>query len=167
MNPASLNPFPNDPDRHEIWDVLMRRDFESFLAADWSLTAPDFWPHEFQGIDGGKLSNPDHWRLRFPDLASYRKEWLAQAADFREIVLKGIAKLDFLYQSTVLRDIEINGERAVAHKKFNGSATTTTGTLVQLNWQTLYIMRKIDSHWKITGFVGYLPNPLAQVSCPT
>ncbi|WP_327153388.1 hypothetical protein OHU45_02985 [Streptomyces tubercidicus] len=26
------NPFPNDPDRHALWDMLLRRDAEGFTA---------------------------------------------------------------------------------------------------------------------------------------
>lgn len=32
------NPFPNDPDRHALWDMLLRRDAEGFTAA-WSCTS--------------------------------------------------------------------------------------------------------------------------------
>lgn len=53
MSPAARNPFLHDPVRREIWDVLMRRDFEAFLAADWSMTGPDFLEKEFLGLDGG------------------------------------------------------------------------------------------------------------------
>ena len=155
---SSTNPFPNDPDRHEIWEILMRRDFEAFLAADWSLAAGDFLEEEFFGLDGDKVSNPDHWRLRFPDLASYREEWLAQAAEFAATELKGWAKLDFFFQSVVLREIEITGSRAVAHKKFDGAAESIAGEPVRILWQTLYFLKKRDGRWRITGFVGYLPN---------
>jgi enamine deaminase RidA (YjgF/YER057c/UK114 family) len=159
MNPAARNPFPDDPDRCEIWDVLMRRDFESFLAADWSMTGPDFLETEFAALSGRLLPDPGEWRLRFPSLASYRDEWLGQAAEFQKIELKDISKLDFLYQSATLREIEITGTRAVARKKFDGTATTTAGAPITLRWQTLYFLRKAEAHWKITGFLGYLPNP--------
>lgn len=157
----STNPFPNDPDRQEIWEILMRRDFEAFIAADWSLTEPDFVEAEFQGIDGGKIGNPDHWRLKYADLASYRDEWLRQAAEFKDVEFQGISKIDFLFQTCVLRDIDINGDRAVAHKKFDGKTETTQGDAVRLLWQTLYFMKKVDGHWKISGFVGYIPYPLS------
>ena len=157
---SSINPFPNDPDRHEIWEILMRRDFEAFLAADWSLAAGDFLEEEFFGLDGDKVSNPDHWRLRVPDLASYREDWLAQAAEFAATELKGWAKLDFFFQSVVLREIEITGSRAVAHKKFDGAVESIAGEPVRILWQTLYFLKKRDGRWRITGFVGYLPNPM-------
>ncbi|MFZ4681563.1 MAG: hypothetical protein ACOYMS_03590, partial [Terrimicrobiaceae bacterium] len=157
---SSINPFPNDPDRHEIWEILMRRDFEAFIAADWSRTAGDFLEEEFFGLDGDKVSNPDQWRLRFPDLVSYRDEWLAQAAEFAATELKGCSKLDFFFQSVVLREIEITGSRAVAHKKFDGAAESIAGEPVRILWQTLYFLKKRDGRWRITGFVGYLPNPM-------
>ena len=159
MNPAARNPFTGDPDRHEIWEILMRRDFEAFVAADWKMTEPDFLAEEFQGIDGGKQSDPDRWHLRFADLATYRDEWLVQAADFRKLELQGTSKLDFLFAAASLRDIEITGTRAMAHKKFQGRATSTLGESLVLAWQTLYLLRKANARWKITGFVGYMPNP--------
>lgn len=159
MSAAAQNPFAGDPDRHEIWEILMRRDFEAFVAADWSRAEPDFLAEEFQGLDGGRQPDPDRWHLRFADLATYRAEWLAQAADFQKLELQGTTKLDFLFAATSLRDIEITGARAVAHKKFQGRATSTLGVPLVLAWQTLYLLRKVGTRWKITGFVGYLPNP--------
>ncbi len=139
----------------------MRRDFEAFVAVDWKISESDFLADEFFGIDGDKHPDPDRWRLRFADLAAYRTEWLAQAADFRKIELQGITKLDFLFASTSLQVIEITGARAMARKKFLGNANTTLGVPVKLAWQTLYLLRQVDAHWKITGFVGYLPNTIA------
>ena len=155
------NPFAADPDRSEIWEVVVRRDFEAFVAADWSMTGPDFLEEEFQGIDGEKLPNPDHWRLRFPDLASYRDEWIRQAIEFKDVEFQGISKLDFLYQAGSLTGIEIKGQRAFVHKKFDGTAQTVEGKSIRFLWQTLYFLKCVDGHWKVTGFVGYLPNPLA------
>jgi hypothetical protein len=154
------NPFPDDPDRREIWEILMRRDFESFLAGDWSRTEADFLAEEFQGIDGGKVPNPDQWRIKYADLGAYRDEWLRQAEEFQSVEFEGIAKLDFFFQSVQLNDIDIQGGRALAHKKFDGAAVSTTGEPVRLLWQTLYLLKRVHGHWKITGFVGYLPNPL-------
>jgi hypothetical protein len=158
MNPGSRNPYDADPDRQEIWEILMRRDLEAFVAVDWARVEPDFLAGEFQGIDAGKQSNPDLWRLRFADLATYRAEWISQAEDFRKSELQGVSRLDFLFASIVLQDIEISGPRAMAHKKFLGSATTTLGAPLKIEWQTLYLLREVESHWKITGFVGFLPN---------
>ncbi len=160
MTPRSQNPFPEDADRHAIWEILMRRDFVAFLAADWSLTAPDFCAEEFYGLDGEKQPNPDRWRLKFSDLASYREEWLKQAVEFQQTQFKETALLDAFFEICTMRDIEISGSRAVAHKKFDGQLEPVTGELVRLLWQTLYFLKKTSAGWKVTGFVGYLPNPL-------
>lgn len=160
MSQKHPNPFPEDADRHEIWEILMRRDFESFIAGDWSMTAPDFLEEEFQGIDGGKVPNPDDWRIKYADLASYRDEWLRQAEEFKPVELEGVDKLDFLFRTCSMQDIDIKGIRAVAHKKFDGQAHTTQGEEMRLLWQTLYLLKKVSGKWRVTGFVGYLPNPL-------
>ena len=32
-----MNPFPaSDPDRHAIWEMLVERDIQAFVAADWN-----------------------------------------------------------------------------------------------------------------------------------
>lgn len=154
------NPFANNPDHHEIWEVLVRRDFEAFVSADWSIIESDFIEEEFQGIDGQKLPNPDKWTLRFPDLASYRDEWMRQAIEFKNVEFKGISKLDFLYQAGSLTDIEIKGQRAFVHKKFDGTTTTTKGEPIRFLWQSLFFLKRVGGHWKVAGFVGFLPNPL-------
>ncbi|MEM1212839.1 MAG: RidA family protein [Planctomycetota bacterium] len=154
------NPFPNDPDRHAIWEMLMRRDFEAFIANDWSMTAPDFAAKTFYGIDCRKQPNPDHWSLTYPSLEAYRDEWLRQADEFEPIEFVGTDKLGFFFDAVQLRDIDINGDHAVAHKKFLGSAQTTAGNTVTLRWQTLYQCRRVEGVWKIASFVGYMPHPM-------
>ena len=49
------NPFTNDPDRAEIWQMLVERDILAFCQADWSMVANDFIETGFMGIDGGKI----------------------------------------------------------------------------------------------------------------
>jgi len=154
------NPFPNDPDRHAIWEMLMRRDFEAFIAKDWSMTEPDFAADAFYGIDCRKQPNPDHWSLTYPSLDAYRDQWLKQADEFEPVEFVGTDKLGFFFSAVQLRDIDLAGDHAVAHKKFNGSAKTTTGEPVAVNWQTLYQCRRVDGVWKIASFVGYLPHPM-------
>lgn len=155
-----VNPFPpSDKDRHAIWDMLVQRDIDAFLAQDWSMVETDFIASEFFGVHGHNLANPDGWRLSFPDLTSYRDAWLKQAAataqtDYAEDLRTA------LFRATVLRDIEINGSRAIVHKKFDGTVQRQDGTTERLQWQTLYYAAKRDGHWRLTGFVGYLPNPM-------
>ena len=83
MRDPFLNPFPvSDDVRHAIWEMLVPRDIDAFLAADWSMVAGDFVEEGFIGIDSRREVSPDKWRLAFPGLAAYRDEWLRQARDF-------------------------------------------------------------------------------------
>lgn len=118
------NPFQNpfsasDAARHQIWEMLVTRDIGAFLAADWSLVAADFIEEGFIGIDAKRAASPDDWRLTFPSLAAYRDEWLRQARDFAEQSFAEDARTA-IFTTTTLEDIEVNGDRALARKKFDG-----------------------------------------------
>ena len=156
---SSTNPFPNDADRSAIWTMLVERDIAAFVAADWSMVDGDFVREGFLGINGGKSGNPDAWKISFPTLEAYRDDWIRQAResqklDYAEDVLEGI------HRATSLTEIEINGDIAIAHKKFDGEIALRDGGKDVLNWQTLYFCRKVDGVWKLTGFAGYLPYPM-------
>ena len=84
MRDPFKNPFPaTDVARHSIWEMLVTRDIDAFLAADWSKVADDFVEDGFLGINANRDANPDNWRLSFPSLSAYRDEWLRQAQDFK------------------------------------------------------------------------------------
>ena len=152
---AHQNIFHADPDRSAIWDMLVTRDIAAYVGQDWAMVAGDFIEDGFTGIHAHKSPNPDDWTLAFPTLAAYREEWLRQAAEsaatkFAEPLGEGIQR------ATKIEQIEINGESAVAHKKFDGKIALADGTFDVLNWQTLYFCRRQDGRWKISGFVGYM-----------
>lgn len=154
------NPFPEgDPDRHFLWEMLVRRDIEAFVSQDWSMVEDDFAPDSFFGIHAHFLSDADSWRLQFPTLASYRDEWLRQARDAAATKFAEPLR-DAMFRITNMRDIDVDGDKAVLHKKFNGSVAKADGSADKLKWQTLYFCTKVGERWKITGFVGYLPHPL-------
>ncbi len=154
------NPFPvADQDRHEIWEMLVRRDIQAFVTQDWSLVEDDFVAEGFFGLHAHNLGNPDGWRLAFPTLDVYRDEWLRQAATSAATEYDEPLG-DALFRITHMRDIEIDGTRAVVHKKFDGRIRKRNGELEHLQWQTLYFCTKQDAHWKISSFVGYLPHPM-------
>jgi hypothetical protein len=154
------NPFPaGDPDRHAIWEMLVARDITAYVAADWNMVAGDFVASEFFGIDGRRSANPDHWVMGFASLDLYRDEWLRQAAEsaathYAEDLTTAI------FRNTLLRDIEIAGDRAIAHKKFDGVIARAGGGSDRMLWQTVYHCKRDAGRWKISGFVGYLPNPM-------
>lgn len=154
------NPFPEgDPDRHHLWEMLVRRDIDAFLAQDWSMVEDDFAADRFFGMHAHFLSNPDSWRLQFPRLEIYRDEWLRQAAETAKTEYAEPLR-DALFRVTNMRDIDVDGDRAVLHKKFNGMIAKPDGEVERLKWQTLYFCSRLDGRWKITGFVGYMSYPL-------
>ncbi|MDQ0321061.1 hypothetical protein QO002_003199 [Pararhizobium capsulatum DSM 1112] len=160
MRDPFSNPFPTiDTDRREIWDMLVTRDIGAFLAADWSQVADDFIETGFVGINGNRADNPDRWTLAFPDLASYRDEWLRQAQDFAKESFAEDPRTA-IFTTTNLTEIEILGDTALVRKKFDGSILKADGTRDIMQWQTLYTCRRHDGRWKIAGFTGYLPNPM-------
>jgi hypothetical protein len=157
-----VNPFPNgDPDRRAIWEMLVQRDIDAFMNADWSMVAGDFIAANFTGISGHFQPDPQGYRLAFPTLESYRAEWLRQATEF------GIARAagafagdprDGIFAATRLEEIEISGDAALVRKKFDGRLAKADGSHDRMNWQTLYVCRRDGGRWKIAGFVGYLPH---------
>ena len=53
------NPFPaGDPDRHQIWEMLVARDSEAFAAQNWKMVENDFIAERFEGISGNGSGNP-------------------------------------------------------------------------------------------------------------
>lgn len=160
MRDPFVNPFPaSDEARHAIWEMLVPRDIDAFLAADWSMVVGDFVEDGFIGISGNRDPNPDKWTLAFPNLAAYRDEWLTQAKDFAAQSY-GEDPRTAIFTTTTLEEIEISGETALVRKKFDGGIKKADGTLDVMRWRTLYYCRLHEGHWKISGFTGYLPNPM-------
>ena len=157
------NPFPNDPDRYEIWTMLVERDIQAFVAQDWSQVEADFVKKGFMGIDAAGKTNPDFWTLKYPTLDDYRDEWLRQAKIFAKTKWKENPETAF-YQATQMRDIEIQGGTALVHKKFDGCLHNRQGEKTILKWQTLYRCRKVKGRWKIAGFTGYMPYGISSPS---
>jgi hypothetical protein len=160
MRDPFLNPFPSsDGARRSIWEMLVPRDIDAFLAADWSMVESDFVADGFIGIDGKKSGSPGEWRLAFPTLSAYRKEWLKQAGDFATQSFVEDPRTA-IFTTTTLEDIEIAGDMALARKKFDGGLAKADGSRDVMQWQTLYYCRLHEGRWKISGFTGYLPNPM-------
>ncbi len=155
------NPFPKNSDRAEIWTMLVARDIQAFVNADWGMVDKDFIPEGFIGIDGKKINDPDQWTITFPNLELYKEEWLRQAEIFKNTDWSGNC-IEDLHSLTDLTQIDVTGDVALAHKKFDGYLTKSDGQKDYLKWQTLYQCRKHRGRWKISGFVGYLPYPLGE-----
>lgn len=160
------NPFQENSDRGQIWEMLVKKDIIAFINQDWDMVKDDFLEDEFMGIDGSGKVNPDSWTLSFSKLESYKNLWLEQAQDFVNTSWAEDAE-QALYDATNLRDIEVSGDIAVAHKKFDGHILKSDGSKQLLKWQTLYRCRKVDGKWRIQGFLGYLPFPFSAEKSPT
>jgi len=159
-----INPFnQQDPDRYAIWEMLVKRDIEAFIKNDWEEVAGDFIEEGFMGIDARSSDNPDSWKVAFPDLKSYQQFWLDQAASFKGTDWEEDPQ-EKLYEATTMRDIDILGDHALVHKKFDGAIRKKDGRTELLTWQTLYRCRKVNGQWKITGFTGFLPNPMGNTT---
>jgi hypothetical protein len=152
------NPFDQDSDRAEIWQMLMTRDFEAFAAGDWPMVEGDFDRLRFLGIHAHFTNDPDKWDAAFPTLEAYRDEWLRQAAESAKVVYAG-RLADLLHHAVTLDRIDITGDVAVAHKLFDGEVPRADGTADRLTWRTLYFCLREGGRWRITGFVGYIKYP--------
>ena len=160
MRDPFLNPFAaSDAGRHAIWTMLVARDIDAFLAADWDMVRDDFVEDGFLGIDARREANPDAWRLGFPTLGDYRDEWLRQARDFQRQRFAEDPRAA-IFRTTTLDDIEVSGGMALARKKFDGGLRKADGGFDVMKWQTLYQCRFHGGRWKISGFTGYLPHPM-------
>ncbi len=154
-----MNPFDRriDPVRHDICRRLVEADCEAFAVGNWQAIECDFDAEAFEGIRCFHSANPDDWRIAFPNLASYRDSWLAASTEFRKKQFIGLSHREALIARTHLRDIEVAGDRALAHKKFSGELKLADGSVLTETRQTLFRLRRRDGHWKIVGFLGQLP----------
>jgi hypothetical protein len=154
-----VNPFDpqREPDRHYVWQRLVSADCEAFACGDWKAIESDFDAEAFEGIRCALSLNPDNWKVAFPDLASYRESWLAASAAYRAKSFATVSHLDALLARTHLDEIEIVGERAIAHKKFFGEVALADGSKLAEWRQTLFRLQRRRGVWKIVGFLGQLP----------
>jgi hypothetical protein len=162
MNPLAehtINPFDlaADPDRHYIWQRLVAVDTEAFVAGDWSMIEEDFDADLFEGIRCGNSTNPDDWRIVFPELPDYRDAWLAASHEFLKKSFADVSHREAVYLRCRLTHIDFVGRCALAHKKFSGTLTYADGTILSGNRQTIYRLRNINQRWKVVGFLGFLP----------
>ncbi|WP_411031052.1 RidA family protein [Spongiimicrobium sp. 3-5] len=151
------NPFsPKDEDRYYLWNMLVERDIDAFVAQNWNMVKDDFLESAFMGIDAGQMKNMDEWKLQFPSLDAYKKEWLEHAKITSETTW-GEDIGQALHRITVLQHIEVQGESALVRKRCCGAIKKKDGLMENTDWQALYRCRKVDGQWKITGFTGSMP----------
>ena len=159
MTNPLINPFDprREPDRHGFWQMLVARDCDAFMAADWSLVDDDFAADRFEGISANGSMNPDAWTLTYPTVASYRDDWLRMSADYRRTPLATDDHRTLLYQMTTLARVEIAADRAAIWKRFTADVPLRDGDRLRISAQSIYRLHRVDGRWRIAGFVGYLP----------
>ena len=155
------NPFDpsTNPDRHFIWERLIRADTEAFVTGNWSMIEPDFAAEQFEGIRCNHSSDPDDWAIVFPRLEDYRDSWLLASADFLKKKFLDLSHAEAIYRRCRLDRIDLLGDRALVHKKFSGEVPLADGTTLSGSRQTLYRLHRIGSAggaWKIVGFLGQM-----------
>lgn len=159
VNPMT-NPFDpkTDPDRHFIWQHLIAIDSDAFVLGDWSMIDNDFDAENFEGIRCNHSSDPDRWEIALPQLADYRGQWLAASREFlKKEFANGLTHREVIYRRCRLTQIDIAGDRAIAHKKFSGEIPLADGSTLSGERQTLYRLHRRAGVWKIVGFLGQLP----------
>lgn len=158
-----MNPFnaSTDPQRYAIWDRLVRADCEAFVAGDWDMIEDDFDHDHFEGIRCGNSADPANWQIAFPSLDHYRDSWLDASRLFcAKQFANGMTPRDAIFARTQLTRIDIAGDRALAHKQFQGTVPLADGSALSDRRQSLFrLHRRADSPWgwRIVGFLGQLP----------
>jgi hypothetical protein len=104
------------------------------------------------------LKESADWTLEYPTVEAYRDDWLKMAAKFRSLPLVTISHRELLYAMQSFAKIEIAEDRAVVWKQFYADEPLTGGERYRLAGQSVYRLHRNDGHWRIVGFVGYLPS---------
>ncbi|MBB4116935.1 hypothetical protein FHT80_006316 [Rhizobium sp. BK226] len=154
--PFDVNPFHADTDRYAIWEMLVRKDVDGFVAQDWTVFAPSFKFDGFCGLDARGSLDPADWEVRFPTVEAYRDAWLGDAQRSAS-TRYAEDRRDALYRASNMLDIRVEGQTATARKTFNDKIAIEEGGSQILNWQSVFFCTKEGSAWKISGFVGFLP----------
>lgn len=153
------NPFRRDadPDRRAIWEMLVARDSEAFVARNWARVEGDFARDRFEGIHAHGSADPEDWTLAYPTVDDYRADWLKGAGRFLRMPLRRLTHRELIRKMTRLDRIAIAGDRALAWKRFSAREPLRGGGRYAYAARSLYRLHRIAGRWKIAGFVGYLP----------
>lgn len=141
------------PDEESIRTMLYERDIDAFLDQDWSQVEDSFDREAFCGF---RANDPDGWSVAYPDLESYRQDWLRQAATFAAEPREPLRSE--LFALSRITAVDISQGRAVVRKEFDGDAGAD-GVRHTFAWVTYYFLRASSTGWLVTGFVGGLPLP--------
>ncbi len=149
------NPFKPNSEKHEVWNILIKNDFEGFLDQNWEFVASDYLEPGFFGINMNKTSNTELWQLSFPSLASYKNQWINDSIEFKKNNFDCDPR-EVFYATTHLENFEFFDNVMMVHKVFDGELPIKNGPSIPLNWRSLFVLRKEHSRWQIASFTGYI-----------
>ncbi len=141
----------SEADVREIVDMLWLRDSTACARAEWSAVQDDFDADAFVGYLGGP--GAAHWRIGYPDLASYRDAWVEGGRSLAEGYDAATLAQELLRASDIA-EIEVNGRWALVRKDFAGEVGADRAPM---RGRTYYFCRRDADRWRIVGFVAGLP----------
>jgi len=149
-------------DQQRIRFIIVDEDIRAFCGGGAQIMRP-YFHSSFVDYDARGHCDFTKWRVRFTSPEAYLQafeKWSKGAAEWR---LKGYASpAEFVRKATILdaEDVKVNGDCALAPKRFCGKALNeATGQEVAWHKTVIYLMRKIDGDWKVTGMISNLPWP--------
>lgn len=151
-----LNPYAAGSDEAALWEICVRRDIQSFVAADWGICAADFTADGFSGWDARFSPDPMHWQMTFPSLEDYKSAWLKDAQSFAGRRWK-TPLAEGLFAALSLARVEVSGDKALVHKRFDGQLFPAGAEPLLLSWQSIFHLRRAAGRWSQCSFIGYLP----------
>ena len=149
-------------DQERIRFIIVDEDIRAFCGGGADVMRPYFHP-AFVDYDARNQYNPLTWRVRFASADAYLQAFDGWARSTAGRKLKEYKSAEeFVRKATILaaEDVQITGNCAIAAKRFSGEAADErTGKPIAWHKTVVYLMRKIDGDWKVTGMISNLPPP--------
>jgi hypothetical protein len=153
---SARNPYAPGSEEHSVFETVVVRDVEAFVAGDWERVAGDFIDHGFFGLDARGTSDPSGWRLTYPTLAAYRERWLTQSAAFRARRHR-VDPTEAMFSLLTVPMLKLDLDSGLLLKRFDGTIEVDAAEPVSLSRESLFVLRRVDGIFRVAGFVGYLP----------
>lgn len=150
-------------DQQRIRFIIVDEDIKAFSGGGAKIMRPYFHP-DFVDYNAHFSCDFTQWTVRYDSADAYLEAfegWCQSAAQWD---LEGYEKgADFIHETTIMdaEDVKITGDAALAPKRFRGKAhNKANGKDVGWEKTVIYLMRKIDGDWKVTGMISNLPWPI-------
>ena len=103
------------------------------------------------------------WSVRYTSADAYLADFDGWSRSSQTWDLEGYASSEeFVRSATILaaEDVQVKGDCALAPKRFRGRAMNRAdGKEMVWDKTVIYLMRRIDDDWKVTGMISNLPWP--------